>query len=339
MFNALSDRLGGRVKFFFYAKEVEKRKGWEQVLGGARFRYEILKSSVRRLYFGGDENYVFLPTGIPELVKFRKIVVSGGLGPFELFLSLKAQSLGVPYVVWSGAPSLLLGGWWGVPYRIPLRFFIFSGAETVVAATSMAAKHSKRLGAKKVVIAHTTFDMSRFWYEREHTSSTPKLLFVGRLIPRKRVEDLFRAMAGSDLSLTIVGDGPHRSYLEASSERLGLGKQVSFRGWVPYEDLKEIYRKHDILVLPARWEVFGFVVVEAAASGVVPVVSSEVGAKDLLPERLVFPIGNAEAMRRILFELKDPNLRNRILESVKVRLRDATPQSWAKTFAEALEKS
>ncbi len=341
LFNHLNAVLSGRVVFFFYAQSVPKRRGWERSLGSAEFRYEIMDSRRVRtsIGFGSDEAYAFLPTSLPSLRPFRKVVISGGLTPSELALALKSLGEGVPYVLWSGAPSLTFGGWWGVPYRIPVRFLLFSNAETVVAATSLAESHARSLGAKRVVVAHTTFDTSRFRYHRTHRGRCLSLLFVGRLIRVKRVGDLLRALRDvPKATLDVVGDGPLRPSLEAESSRLGLTDRVRFLGALPYESMPRLYRRYDLLVLPSRWEVFGFVVLEAAMSSVPAVVSGGVGARDFLPEYAVFPPGNVRTIVRAIERMRDPDIRNRTVEYVKRKVQElATPERWARTFANALE--
>lgn len=84
------------------------------------------------------------------------------------------------------------------------------------------------------------------------------ILFVGRLITTKAVDDLVRAFArvrsrGPHAPLlAIVGDGAHRSSLEALVERLGLSQDVRFFGEI--RDPREVcpfFLSSKVLVLPA----------------------------------------------------------------------------------------
>ncbi len=340
LFNHLNERLKGRIVFFFYSRSVPKREGWEKSLEGADFRYEILES--RRMKtsptFAADEGYFFLIPSLPNLKPFRKIVISGGLTPSELLLSMRATALGIPYVVWSGAPGLLLGGWWGVAYRIPLRFFIFSNSEAVIAATSMAANHARNLGAKRVLIAHTSFDLSVFFYERAHSGRCLRVLFAGRFVKVKRIPDLLKALKPLDFTtLDMVGEGPLKEGLLKKVEEMGLGARVRLLGARDYGDMPKLYRKYDLLVLPSRWEVFGFVAVEAVMSSLAVVVSSGVGAKDLLHPDVIFPVGNVQALRAKIEEMMDPRFREETVRFAREKvLRLATPQRWSEVFATVL---
>lgn len=342
LFNRLNDELRGRITFFFYTASVPKRKGWERNLRRADFRYEILNTLRIRtsIGFGADEAYAFLPKRFPDLSRFRKVVISGGLTPSELFLGFKALSSGVPYVLWTGAPSLSFGGWWGVPYRALVRFLLFSNAFAVVAATGMAAEHARRLGARRVKIAYTSFDIERFRYDRRHSGRCAHVLFVGRFIERKRIPDLLKAVASvRGVALDIVGDGPLKGFLQNLISERGVGDRVRLLPPKRYEEMPGLYRKYDILVLPARWEVFGFVVVEAIMSSLAVAVSEEVGAKDFLPKWAIFPVGDVERIANIVERMREPSVREEVVRFARERVESlATPERWARTFASLLEE-
>lgn len=69
-----------------------------------------------------------------------------------------------------------------------------------------------------------------------------RIAAAGRLTPTKGFDRLIRAVArtaerGVPVHLTIAGDGGERAALEALASSLGVAGQVSFRGWVPHEDM------------------------------------------------------------------------------------------------------
>ncbi|MFD1585885.1 glycosyltransferase family 4 protein [Halorientalis brevis] len=98
------------------------------------------------------------------------------------------------------------------------------------------------------------------------------VLFVGRLVEGKRPQDAIQAVSklvdDQDVQLYMVGDGPMRAELEGLA-----GPAVDFLGQVPYDEMPEIYRAGDVLILPSRAEGLPRTVLEGFASGV-PVVSS-----------------------------------------------------------------
>jgi glycosyltransferase involved in cell wall biosynthesis len=113
-----------------------------------------------------------------------------------------------------------------------------------------------------------------------------KILFTGRLIQRKGVEYLIRAMpmilARRPAILQITGDGDQRENLERLTDSLGLRDHVRFSGFVGNQQLDQLYAACDVYVNPSiiddRGDTEGLGVgpVEALAHGR-PVVASAVG--------------------------------------------------------------
>jgi glycosyltransferase involved in cell wall biosynthesis len=154
----------------------------------------------------------------------------------------------------------------------------------------------------------------------------PLLLFSGRLIQRKGVNFLLRAMplilAKRPVRLVITGDGHCRGEWEALSGALGLASQVEFAGFVSNERLSELFRSCAVYVHPAicdergDTEGLGVVLIDALRNRK-PVVASRVGGivdviKDeftglLVPEK--DPPAIAEAVLRLL---DDPALARRL---------------------------
>ena len=101
------------------------------------------------------------------------------------------------------------------------------------------------------------------------------VLFLGRLVYYKGVPVLLDAMARTDATLVIAGEGRDREALQDQASRLGIADRVRFIGDVPEADLPSVYHACDVFVLPstAAAEGFGLVQLEAMACGK-PVVST-----------------------------------------------------------------
>lgn len=110
---------------------------------------------------------------------------------------------------------------------------------------------------------------------------TPILLFVGRLVQEKDLNDLVKVdrilkRKNSKFKVVIAGDGPMRPQLE---EELPDAK---FTGWLHDEQLSEMFASSDIFVFPSTTETFGNVILEAYASGLPVVGVNEDGVVDLI---------------------------------------------------------
>ena len=90
------------------------------------------------------------------------------------------------------------------------------------------------------------------------------------------------ARAGLGFSLTVSGDGPDLPSLEAELARRCFVGRVRFAGAVPRRDVPRLMASHDILLFPSIFEGFPVTLVEAIASGCVPVASQIRGVTDAI---------------------------------------------------------
>jgi glycosyltransferase involved in cell wall biosynthesis len=130
------------------------------------------------------------------------------------------------------------------------------------------------------------------------------LIFVGKLIGKKRPADFVRAIADAQRTDTrvrgiIVGSGP----LEEETRELvrNTGAAVAFAGFQNQSTLPGYLSAADALVLPSdAGETWGLVVNEGMACGLPAVVSSAAGcARDLIDEGhtgFTFDVGDVERM-------------------------------------------
>jgi glycosyltransferase involved in cell wall biosynthesis len=83
----------------------------------------------------------------------------------------------------------------------------------------------------------------------------PRALFVGTLIADRGVKEVVDAFALvvrkiPDAALVIVGDGPDRSRIGHTIERLGLGDHIALLGWRDHGRLAEFYQHCQVGLLP-----------------------------------------------------------------------------------------
>ncbi len=112
-----------------------------------------------------------------------------------------------------------------------------------------------------------------------------RLLFVGQLIRRKRLDLLLQALstlASSSWVLRVIGDGPEFQSLYHFSRQHGLSDRVQLLGGLDNSLVRHELANSDILVLPSDWDGWGAVVNEALMSGTRVVCSNFCGAADLI---------------------------------------------------------
>lgn len=111
-----------------------------------------------------------------------------------------------------------------------------------------------------------------------------RALAVGRLIPLKGLRIALEMLADSrlhDWRLTILGDGPERSALEAYAKSLGLMDRVEFLGRVPSPDVERYMRTSAVLLHLSLRDAAPRAVAEARSVGL-PVLALNLGGPAVL---------------------------------------------------------
>ena len=155
-----------------------------------------------------------------------------------------------------------------------------------------------------------------------------RVLFVGQHRPYKGISVLLRAVADQPgIALTVAGDGP----LSSAHRRQAAGAaNVTFTGSVSDARLAELYREHDVIVLPSttRAEAFGLVLLEGMAAGCVPVASDLPGVRDVAgPTGVLVPPGDETALRKALLDLAGD--RGRLSHLSAASHREALEHPWS----------
>jgi len=150
--------------------------------------------------------------------------------------------------------------------------------------------------------------------ERFHEAhpSGPTILFVGRLHQRKGVDHLLRAMPAvlervPETRLLVAGSGEREAQLKALMKELELGDAVEFLGFVPDDDLPDLYARASVFTMPSLYEGFGIVMIEAMASSVPVVAFATGGAPEVIEEGVNGHLADAETLAdRLADLLEDP---------------------------------
>lgn len=161
-----------------------------------------------------------------------------------------------------------------------------------------------------------------------------RVLVLGRMAPRKGVDDVIRALAMVPGAELVVAGGPPRTELEEDEEvrrllrvasAVGVAARVRFLGRVDRPRVPALIRAADVVVSVPWYEPFGLVPLEAMACGV-PVVAAHVGGiMDTVVDGVTgdhVPPGDPEALALALQSLlEDPSRRQRYGEAGAARAR------------------
>jgi glycosyltransferase involved in cell wall biosynthesis len=118
-------------------------------------------------------------------------------------------------------------------------------------------------------------------------STEPQFIYVGRLAPSKRIEHIFRALAGFRHStgqgtLRLVGSGSstYQQTLVTLSRRLGIAENVLFLGRVSSSEKHRLMAEAHAILMTSVREGWGLVVTEANACGTPAIVYDVPGLRD-----------------------------------------------------------
>jgi glycosyltransferase involved in cell wall biosynthesis len=131
-------------------------------------------------------------------------------------------------------------------------------------------------------------DGARFRAQQQLPANRPLLLYVGRVAHEKNIDFLLTSFvevkrARPDALLVIAGEGPARKHLGEQVQRLGLGRDVAFVGYLDREQaLADCYAAASVFVFASRTETQGLVLLEALAQGCPVVSTSHLGTASIL---------------------------------------------------------
>ena len=190
--------------------------------------------------------------------------------------------------------------------------------DIVLTVSKSTKKKLVKMGVKedKIFVVGGGVDLKEIDSIEEQKSSKPKILYVGRLVKLKKVENLLLAfkkiiLRFPETELYIVGSGPQENLLKKLAEELNISSKTFFTGYVSEEEKIRLMKSAWVLVQPSIAEGFGLVLVEANACKT-PVVAVDSGGprevvKDGITGFLVQPNNINQLAEKIIELLEDKN--------------------------------
>ncbi len=167
--------------------------------------------------------------------------------------------------------------------------FVFNSRTTRTSVAQVLGSEPRGIvaypGKNRLPAAISAADITR----RVRQSPPLRILFVGNIIPRKRVHTLlhaFAALPADCVTLQLVGrtDADPRYFrrVQSLAARLRPDDRVKFSGQLPDADLARALRNSHLLAVPSGYEGFGIVYLEAMGFGVPVIAGTHGGAREII---------------------------------------------------------
>ena len=317
------------------AERRELSSGREQLepQGLTLYRVRSRRTGVHQAGMGDAATYL-----IAAFPLIRRLLRTHTYDAVHVFFSLPTGAL-LPFLDLRGIPVVVSLRGSDVPgydphnralqvsHRVlaPLTRWIWRRADHVVAVCESLGQLALRTYPElRYTVVPNGVDLNLF-HPATGTRTSPlapvRCLAVARLIERKGLGDLIRAMALLErgrFHLEIVGGGADERVLRDLAAQLGVAQDIHFAGPLDRPQVAQRYREADLFTLPSAAEAFGNVFAEALASGL-PIVGSQIGGIPDLVEHgtnglLVTPGDIAALAGAIRYLADDPQLRQEMAQ-------------------------
>jgi len=262
----------------------------------------------------------------------KPAVLHAHFGSSALPASRIAKALGIPLVVTYHGMDITVRA--KTEAESARRRAAFAAAQRVIAVSEFIAAALRAAGCpeEKITRHYIGVDTAKFTPGTEPRSASD-VLFVGRLVDKKGVIHLVRAMAVvrktvANAELVIAGDGPLREGLAREAAQLGV--PAKFLGVQTPEQVQQLMRRAAVLAGPSiaddRGNAEGLPItfLEAQSSGLPLVVSTSGGSGEGVVHRetgYLFDPGDEAALARHLTSLLgDAGLRARMSAAARAHI-------------------
>ncbi len=147
--------------------------------------------------------------------------------------------------------------------------------------TLSAVQSAYHLGHQRLFKCFKCIDQSQFEQKPHSPPAGGLILFAGGNMQRKGLRTLIQAapqilQTRSDIKFIVVGADRYSPKMQALCRELKISDSFHFVGWTTNEQLRALYRRASVFVMPSLMEAFGMTLLEAMASNT-PVVATRVG--------------------------------------------------------------
>ena len=352
-FNAVADRGNLNFEAWFNDRSTKDRT-WVVDERTWRFKYRYLPALTFR-----SERYRFplalisrsLPDILVSLYAEPSFLCGWGIGRLR----------GLRHALWVEVTfdRWVRRSWW----KELIKRYVFSHVRGIITVGEDGRRFARRYNApdERIFYARHTVDVEHFSsgrsaalpdrekFRAELCLGGVTFVYVGRLWWGKGVNYLLDAFAevqqrlqDSTVSLLLLGDGADERKLREQCRRKSI-QNVVFAGFKQKPELPPYYAASDVFVFPTLGDPYGLVVDEAMACSLPIISTSEAGEiRDRVEEAVngyivppEDPLALADKMQLLA---RDPEARARMGAASFEKIKDHTPEGWAKDFEAAVAK-
>lgn len=291
LFNRLSKQFkeaGYRLQVIFGASTYSRRK-YQLNLSELQFENHLLKSTT--LHFGNNEHTYFFYQGLCRYILKNKprVIIVGGFNLATFKIALLRFFLPVRMIIWSG--SIVKSGRNDSWLRKIYRKWLVQRCCAFVVYGTLSGQYLKSLGANPsdIFTAINTVDTQFFKEEtmklRSGYEKKPPFHFctVGYFSKRKNGTAILKAIKKlkeqrQDFVLDIIGDGNDLDSMKDFVKQNNLQDHVHFYGYRQQHELPGFFARSVAFLFQTGFDIWGLVLNEAMAAGVVCLSSVNAGA-------------------------------------------------------------
>ena len=165
-----------------------------------------------------------------------------------------------------------------------------------------------------------------------------KILWVGSFQYRKSLQILIKALGyipkSYEYELEIIGDGLLRKRWQELARKMGVSKNIHWRGWVPHQEVDNYYDWADVLVFTSLRDTCGSNITEALSRGLPIICMDKDGVSDVIDETcgVKIPVTNpGEVIKQLADSITWIHDNREILQKMSIgALARAHEYSWEK---------
>ncbi|BAB65142.1 glycosyltransferase family 4 protein [Sulfurisphaera tokodaii] len=274
-----------------------------------------------------------LPFHLPKFDKYQRLLVYFTAKKVKPKLFFNASGILIPlsniapHIIYAGAPAIssvpskyTRSLFWRL-YLLPFRIIISRIKDEAKKATIIAnSLYSARAIAKvfeipQPQVIYPPVDVEFYSKAFENEDRESVFVTIARFEKGKMIENAIKFSHLSGIKGIVIGSlNDKRYYKELMRLRDRLNADIKFLPNLPREEVLKILSKAKLYFHPTIGEHFGIPIIEAMASGVVPIVPKESGGSEIVPQFSYDNLEDAVRIGKEIIEKYSNNLRKEMHE-------------------------